>query len=145
MILAIDPGSEKTGIALLRADGTLVWRMIEASAKVPERAAETAASHVLTALVMGDGTHHKEMQQRVEEALRVAGYPMKTVLVDEKFTTEMGKARYLAEHPAKGLAKLLPRGMRTADEPVDDYVAQIIGEIHLGITKPRDVGHKKIK
>lgn len=142
MILAIDPGSEKTGMALLTDDGRLVWRAVIKSGEVPAKAAETAAESALTALVMGDGTHHKEMQAKVEAALCDAGHPMKTSLVDEKFTTEMGRARYLAEHPARGLAKLLPRGMRTVAGPVDDYVAQIIGEIYLGLTKPRDVGHK---
>lgn len=144
MILAIDPGSQKTGAALVAEDGRLVWKAILPSADVPEKAAALAAEHHVRAVVMGNGTRHSAMQARVAEALRAAGLPADIPLVDEKYTTEMGKARYLEDHPPKGLARLLPKGMRTVSEPVDDYVAWIIGQIYLGLIRAEDVGHKKV-
>lgn len=144
MILAIDPGSEKTGMALVEDDGRLRWKAVVPSADVPEKAAALVKEENVRAVVMGNGTHHREMQARVEAALAAAGRAQAVALVDEKYTTEMGKARYLADHPAKGFARLLPRGFRTVSEPVDDYVAWIIGQIYLGVVRAEDVGHRKV-
>ncbi len=144
MILAIDPGSGKTGAALVHEDGRLFWKGILPSAEVPREAAKLAAAHEVRAVVMGNGTCHREMKARVEDAIRQVGCFREVELVDEKYTTEMGKARYLADHPPKGLARLLPKGMRTVPVPVDDYVAWIIGQIYLGVVQAEDVGHKKV-
>lgn len=145
MILSIDPGSEKTGIALVGEDGSLCRKEIVPTARLAEISARWAAEGQVRAVVMGNGTHHKELRRVVEAGLSAAGLALSVSLVDEKFTTEMGKERYLAEHPAKGLAKLLPKGMRTVPVPVDDYVAWIIGEIFLGTVAAESVGHRKVR
>ncbi len=144
MIFAIDPGLEKTGAALVEEDGRLVWKEILPSKEVPVKAAALAKRCAVRAVVMGNGTHHQEMQARVEAALREEGLALPVELVDEKYTTEMGKARWQAEHPPKGLARLVPKGFRTVPVPVDDYVAWIIGQIYLGLVAAEDVGHKKV-
>lgn len=144
MILAIDPGSEKTGIALVEEDGRLHKKEIIPTAQLSETAARWAEAGAARAVVMGNGTHHKELRRVVEAGLSTAGLALAVSLVDEKYTTEMGKERYLAAHPAKGFAKLLPRGMRTVPVPVDDYVAWIIGEIFLGTVAAESVGHKAV-
>lgn len=144
MILAIDPGSQKTGMALVKDDGRLYWKAIVSSGEVPSTVVRLVREASAQAVIMGNGTHHREMQERVESALRAARMSLSVELVDEKYTTEMGKARWLADHPPKGLARLLPRGMRTVEEPVDDYVAWIIGQIYLGVVRAEDVGHKKV-
>lgn len=143
MILAIDPGSEKTGVALVAEDGSLVWKAILPSGEVPEAAAAMARERAVRTVAMGNGTHHRDMKARVEAALARAGLSVPVALVNERYTTEMGKARYLESHPPKGLARLLPKGMRTASAPVDDYVAWIIGQIYLGVVQAEDVDHKK--
>lgn len=144
MILAIDPGSQKTGMALVKDDGRLYWKAIVPSGEVPSTAIRLVREASARAVVMGNGTRHREMQERVESALRAARMALSVELVDEKYTTEMGKARWMADHPPKGLARLLPRGLRTVEEPVDDYVAWIIGQIYLGVIRAEDVGHKKV-
>lgn len=93
---------------------------------------------------MGNGTHHKEIQKRADAVLEKMGLPFRTILVDEKYTTEMGEQWYWKDHPAKGLSRLIPKGMRTVPVPIDDYVAWIIGCIYLGKVKAEDVGHKKV-
>jgi len=145
MILSIDPGSEKTGIALVGEDGRLERKEIIPTARLSEISAAWAGEGEVRAVVIGNGTHHKELRRVVEEGLAAAGLTLAVTLVDEKFTTEMGKERYLAEHPAKGFSRLLPKGMRSVPVPVDDYVAWIIGEIFLGTIEAESVGHRKIR
>lgn len=49
-------------------------------------------------------------------------------LVDEHLTSVEARRRYLADHPGRGLSRLLPAGLRTPDRPYDDYVAVILAE-----------------
>lgn len=144
MILAVDPGSDKTGMAVLYDDGRLQWKGIVPSPDVEKETAAALRQYHLTAVVMGNGTRHKEMKTRLEQVLAAGGSALPVTLVDEKYTTEMGKARYWEYHKPKGLMRLIPQGMRTIPVPVDDYVAWIIGQIYLGIVKPEEVGHKKV-
>ena len=144
MILAMDPGSAKTGMAILYADGRLQWKGIIPSRDVEKELAAALSMYDLTAVVMGNGTRHKEMKARAERVLAEKKRDLPVTLVDEKYTTEMGKKRYWECHPPRGLSRLIPQGMRTIPVPVDDYVAWIIGQIYLGLVKPEDPGHKKV-
>ena len=144
MILAIDPGSDKTGMAVLYEEGRLQWKGIVPSPDVEKEAAAALRQYHVSAVVMGNGTRHREMKARLEKVLAERGSSLTVTLVDEKYTTEMGKARYWEDHKPKGWMRLLPKGMRTIPVPVDDYVAWIIGQIYLGLVRPEDVGHKKV-
>ena len=144
MIAAIDPGSKKTGVAVLKEDGTLLSKAIVHTTALEAEMVDLLNHYDIKTIVMGNGTHHEELQRRVEQAAGAAGYHIAVQLVNEKYTTEMGQKRYWREHPLKGLSRLIPVSFRTVPEPVDDYVAWIIGEIYLGRVKAEDVGHKKV-
>ncbi len=144
IICAIDPGKDKTGVALVFADGTLDMKKIVATKDYETEMKKILAGRHLSAFIMGNGTRHQIMQQRSEALLQELNIPLSVTLVNEKYTTEMGEAWYWKDHPAKGFARLIPKGMRTVPVPIDDYVAWIIGCIHLGIVKAEDVGHKKV-
>lgn len=143
MILALDPGKDKTGIALVEEDGSLVEKKVVATKELLKTISLWIERNPRL-IVMGNGTKHKEMKQTVEELLKEMGSSLSVALVNEKYTTEMGEAWYKRDHPAKGLARLIPRGMRSVPVPIDDYVAWIIGLIYLGIVKEEDMGHKKV-
>lgn len=144
MIFAMDPGSEKTGIALVEEDGSLCRKAVVPTADLEKHVAEYLDLQPVRAFVMGNGTRHREIQKRMEALLRKRESDLRVSLVNEKYTTEMGEQRYKKEHPPKGLARLIPSGMRTVSVPVDDYVAWIIGEIYLGRIRSEDVGHRKL-
>jgi len=144
MILAADPGSEKTGLAVVEEDGSLVWKEVIPTTQFEEKIKSALASYRLRVFVMGNGTHHREMKRRAEAVLKEAGSEISVELVNEKYTTEMGEQWYWRDHPASGISRLIPRGMRTVPVPIDDYVAWIIGCIYLGIVRAEDVGHKKV-
>ncbi|MDY6084574.1 MAG: ribonuclease H [Dialister sp.] len=144
MILAMDPGKDKTGAALVEEDGSLLWKGIIASAALEKNIRPRLAEKTPRAVIMGNGTRHQDMKRRMEELLKKEGLSLPVLLVNERYTTEMGEAAYWKDHPAKGLSRLIPKGMRTPPVPVDDYVAWIIGRIYLGLVKAEDVGHKKV-
>ena len=144
LLCAIDPGRDKTGVALVHMDGTLEKKSIVRTADYEKELAQLLAGKDLLAVAMGNGTRHEVMQERTEALLVKLGRAIPVTLVDEKYTTEMGEQWYWKDHPAKGLARLIPKGMRSGPVPVDDDVAWLIGCIYLGIVKAEDVGHKKV-
>ena len=144
LLCSIDPGRDKTGVALVHTDGTLEKKSIVRTADYEKELTQLLAGKDLLAVAMGNGTRHEVMQKRTEDLLVKLGRAIPVTLVDEKYTTEMGEQWYWKDHPAKGLSRLIPKGMRSVPVPVDDYVAWIIGCIYLGIVKAEDVGHKKV-
>ena len=145
MLFAIDPGKDKTGVALVADDGTLIEKKVVRTDTFEAEITPLLEGKILSACVMGNGPRHQVMQKRMEQFLQDHGIDLPVTLVDEKYTTEMGEQWYWKDHPAKGFSRLIPKGMRTVPVPIDDYVAWIIGCIYLGIVKAEDVGHKKIR
>lgn len=144
MILAVDPGKDKTGCAVVKEDGSLVVKQVIPTKTYEKEMASLLYRYPVRAFIMGNGTRHGEMKERSEKLLHAMERDIPIILVDEKYTTEMGEAWYWKDHPAKGLSRLIPKGMRTVPVPVDDYVAWIIGNIYLGHVKAEDVGHRKV-
>ncbi len=144
MIIAIDPGKDKTGCAIVEDDGSLVGKKVIRTEDYEKEITGFIIRHDPRAFIMGNGTRHEIMKERSEKLLKKLGKNIPVILVDEKYTTEMGEQWYWKDHPAKGLSRLIPKGMRTVPVPIDDYVAWIIGNIYLGHVKAQDVGHKKV-
>jgi hypothetical protein len=61
-------------------------------------------------------------------AIRAAYVGLPLDIVDEFQTSMLARARFCIENPARGWRKLLPCGLRTPEQPYDDYVAVILAE-----------------
>ena len=124
-IVAIDPGKDKAGMALVRRDGQVAERLIVAPEDVVAQLRAWQAAYPVAVVVLGDRTGSRAFRAKLLEAGVVAE------AVDEHLSTEQARRRYLAEHPGRGLARWLPASLRTPDRPVDDYVAVILAERYL--------------
>jgi len=49
-------------------------------------------------------------------------------LVEEAFTSQRARRRFLQEHQPRGFQRLLPSGLRTPPVPIDDYAALLLAE-----------------
>ncbi|ERT59632.1 hypothetical protein [Megasphaera vaginalis (ex Srinivasan et al. 2021)] len=131
MILAIDPGSEKTGIAVVEDDGALLHKEIAATVKLREVFDRIYTGYRFTTMVMGDGTNHRRLQPVAEQWIHDGGREIAFALVDEKFTTVEGRALYWKYTPRRGWRRFWPLSLQYPPEPVDDFVAWIIGLRYL--------------
>jgi len=123
VVLAIDPGSVKCGVAVVRETGEVVMRAIVPTVELSETVRTLVEQHLPDYVICGGGTGSRA----VLRSLAVAG--LKSILpVDESYSSELARRRYVAENPARGLARLLPASLRTPDVPYDDYVAVILAE-----------------
>ncbi|MEI6518658.1 MAG: pre-16S rRNA-processing nuclease YqgF [bacterium] len=126
-IIAIDPGREKCGLAVVTRDGEVIVREIIPVNDITKRISYYLGRYGVRNIVLGDRTGSRN----IRELIRSAGISNDVAFVDEDHSSEIARKRWLIEHPGKGLARLLPIGMRTPDEPIDDYVAVILAERYL--------------
>lgn len=123
-VLAIDPGREKCGIALLAADGAILYRAVVPTAALADTAAQRASA-AGARIIMGDGTTSAAAKARMERA----GYAV--VLVDEYRTTDAARRLYWEMYPPRGWRRFVPRGMLVPPVSVDDLVAVILARQFL--------------
>jgi len=123
-VLAIDPGSHKCGLAVVRRDGRVLHRGVVATETLVSEVETALTQWQPIALVVGAGTGSKPLLQRLE----AAAFGLPILQMDESHTSEAARARFVAENPPHGWQRLLPRSLRTPDRPYDDYVAVILAE-----------------
>jgi RNase H-fold protein (predicted Holliday junction resolvase) len=127
-VLAIDPGSAKCGMALVRRDDKgklhLLWRCIAPTESLVHKLHEAYAAAPYELIIIGGGTSSGKAVQRIREHLT----SMAVLLVDERDTTLEARERYWLANPRRGFRKLLPATLQVPPEPVDDFVALILAE-----------------
>ncbi len=123
-VIAIDPGSDKCGVAVVRSSGEVSYRAIVAAADLCTTVRTLVERYRPQHILCGKGTGSKPLLR----ALQAAGLGMAITPMDESYTSEAARRRYVAENPPRGLEKLLPSSLRTPSVPYDDYVAVILGE-----------------
>lgn len=81
----------------------------------------------ISLLVMGDRTTSKQWKAKLSE-----NFPnLRTITVDEQYSSEEARKRYWQIYPARGFLKLIPLGMRSPNRAIDDIVAIILIERYL--------------
>ena len=130
--LGIDPGRDKTGVALVEETGRIlavqVMRTRNFSDVLLRFLYDTLQERniwglrkKMKAVVLGNGTGSEEHKQWVESAL--PGFTIH--IVDEEYSTEEARALYWRLYPPHGLRRLIPLGLQTPPEPLDGYAAVV--------------------
>lgn len=119
MLLAIDPG-KNIGTALLDEQQRLLEHVI-----ISLKELETHSINKETRIIVGDGTGSQAVQKVLDKRGLVYD------LVDEEGTSLEARSLYFKDHPPTGLMRLLPQGLRSPPELIDDYAAYAIGLRYL--------------
>ena len=93
VVLAIDPGSEKCGIAVVAELGGIEFRSIVATRDLSATVRDLIEQYRPRRLLCGRGTGSKP----IVRALQAAALDIPLTLVDEAYTSEAARARYVAE------------------------------------------------
>lgn len=130
-ILGFDPGRDKCGLAVMGEDLQLYYHQT-----VPAQEAITTIQSLLqkfsiSLLVMGDRTTAKQWRSQLEQL----STQLSIVMVDEHNSTLEARDRFWQMYPPKGLAKLVPQGLREPPRPIDDIVAILLIERYLKTSK----------
>lgn len=125
-ILAIDPGREKTGTAILKNSDVLEHKIIN-SEELVQIIKSLLEKYIIKTIVMGNGTSSKKKYDLLKQEF----IDRDIVLINEYRTTDEARKLYFQENPPKGWKKLIPLGMQVPPVPVDDYAAIVIGRKYL--------------
>lgn len=128
-ILAIDPGSDKAGFAVVNYDlthGELGVVYLSELHRIFTRFCDSD-SEKPQAVVIGNGT----AAQAVCKLYNSLELDTPVRFAEEKNTTYKARARYFAENPPSGFWRLVPLGLQLPPRPIDDYAALLIGEKYL--------------
>lgn len=123
VILAIDPGRDKCGIAVLMGDGQIIGHELVLTSELEAKVKALGEKYSPARIILGNGTTSEAAAEKVRTALKTA----KVAFVDEYKTTEEARGLYWECNPPKGLRSFLPLSLLVPPVPVDDYAAAIIG------------------
>lgn len=127
--IAIDPGREKCGIAVLTMSGNAVMHEVISTANLPDIVENLINKYAAAIIAIGSGTTSKEARKILNDK-----FPqLKIIVIDEYRTTDAARKRYWLENPPRGWRKFVPVGMLVPTVPIDDFAALIIGEKFLQI------------
>lgn len=125
-ILAVDPGNEKTGVAILTPSSTMVCRKIIMTKQFNNEIERTLTEYYgIVHIVCGNGTNHKYLYLSLQQIGR--NHKITTSLIDESHSTEEARKLYWKYNPPTGWRKFIPTSMQFPPEPVDDLTAFVIG------------------
>ncbi len=127
VVIAVDPGYAKCGVAAVSSGGEVLARAIVETDRVGLTAAAMMHTHDASVIVLGGRTGAR----RVWELIHAADPALTIAQVEEHMTTLEARERYWRETPPGCLMRIVPKGMRVPPEPVDDWAAVVLAERYL--------------
>ncbi|MCF8001979.1 MAG: Holliday junction resolvase RuvX [Halanaerobiales bacterium] len=127
MLMGIDPGKHKCGIAILTKDGQEVFKDIFETTNLSKRIKELFNEYSIENVIVGNGTY----ADKVFNILDLLMDKKMIKFIDEKNTTYLAEQKYLKENPPFGLQFLNKIIKFKPQKPLDDYVAVILVEKYL--------------
>lgn len=127
MILAIDPGKIKSGMAVMEENGEVVEKRLIPANEASLQLTNLSQKYSFSTVVIGESVFGRELQKR----LQGAHLKMRFVLISEKDSSWLARERYWQENPPTGWWRLIPISLRVPPTPIDAYAAVILGERFL--------------
>jgi RNase H-fold protein (predicted Holliday junction resolvase) len=127
IIIAVDPGREKCGIAVVHQGKGVLMQEVIATNRLTLVVQELLTTYEASVIVIGDRTSSQEAKTKLKQ-VTARGRDVEVVLVDEHRSTDQARKRYWQKNPPTGFMRLVPVTMQVPPQPVDDYVAVILAE-----------------
>ena len=127
IIMAIDPGRNKCGIAVLSDNGNVLFKAIVGSDNLKYEIISNASTYAASKVIIGSGTG----SERIRGELQNVELPFDVEFMNEAFSTLDAKRRYFRDNPPFWLLRILPVSLLVPPRPIDDYAAVVIGERYI--------------
>ena len=113
IIIGVDPGRTKCGIAAVSEKGVL-HREVCSVDDLVVRLRRTLTMHPALCIVIGAGTNGNRLAKSITSQ---PDFPT-VQIVSEEFSTLDAKKRYFTENPLRGWRRLIPESLQTPPEPI---------------------------
>ena len=135
LILAVDPGKDKTGVALVDREGRIEAFTVILMQNFDQEFAAFVKDRPIEQCVLGNGTTSAAMKQYL--LTTHPEWPL--TVIDEAFSTDEARHLYWELYPPKGLKKLLPLSLLTPPGNMDGLAAVVLARRYL-----KAAGHKTV-
>lgn len=125
-VLAVDPGRDKCGVAVL-AQGQVSLRALVPRPEIALTCRYLRGQFPEARVIVGDQTTGRE----VSEEIRAACPGLSVQLVSEAYSSLEAQRLYWQDHPPGCWLRWLPAGLRLPPRPVDDYAALALARRYL--------------
>lgn len=122
LVLAVDPGRVRWGLALVSLDGSCLLRSVVPADEGPSAVTSLLHQYQPAAVAVGDRTGAGQVRQALDQA----GLSCPVSMVSEAGSSIEARELYFRLNPPRGIRRLIPRGLLTPPEPIDGYAAQVI-------------------
>lgn len=122
LVLGLDPGTDKCGLALVDAQDQVCYRAVIAVDQLAEKLRELCCQYPVERIALGDKTGAATVRRIVQAALPEV--PLS--FVSEHGSTEEARNLYWEYHPPRGWRRLVPRAWLVPPGLLDAYAAEII-------------------
>jgi len=134
LFIAIDPGKEKCGIALMSYDGSVIEKHTIAKSEMTSMInVLTASNKNIERIAIGDGTGSREFIKMIEAETAMS----KIVVVKERNTTLEARDIFAREKPLPKPFHFIPRWMLFPPADIDSYAAVAIGKRYVESVKEK--------
>lgn len=130
VIVSVDPGREKCGIAVVDSSGTVLKRKVVTTKSVIDNLLELTEKYSADKILIGSGTNSKTIKKRIIDS--IPNIPID--IVDETHSTEIARKLYFKEYPPKGIFKIIPIGLQIPPVPYDDFAAVVLAKKYLNLS-----------
>ena len=127
MILAIDPGKDKCGLAVLETDGKVIKKEVVPTPQFSLHITHYTLQLDIQTIVVGNGTYSKA----IDEQIKRLNLSIKTTIIPEEFSSLEARKLYWQDHRPRGFMRLIPTSLRVPPVPIDDYAAIVLGQRFL--------------
>ncbi len=127
VLLGVDPGRAKTGVALMTQEGKLVNYAVLLTENFCEELSLLLTGLEPQIIVLGNGTTSTEMQETLEKLFPTVAL----VSVEEGGSTQEARKLYWEMNPPTGWRKLLPLGLLVPPGNLDGLAAVVLLQRYL--------------
>ena len=130
--LGVDPGSFKTGLALVDSTGRIVKQKTVLTENFDgELFAFLEKEEFSKTVIIGDGTYSINIQTSLNKVLMSFESDLKVKKVNEKNSTLEARKLYWQVTPRSWWRKIIPLGLQTPPVEIDGYAAVILVRRYL--------------
>jgi len=127
MLMGIDPGRNKCGIAIVTEKGEVVEKEIAETTNLSRKIEEVLSRFSISKCILGNGTY----ADKVFNILQLLLEEEKIIFIEEGNSTYIAEQRYLKKNPPLGLNFLNKIIKFKPKKPLDDYTAVVLVEKYL--------------
>ena len=126
LVLGIDPGRQKIGLALVDENGAIAWRAIVPAEELRAALEPLFSQWPITRIALGHSTGSDAAAEVTQTILGEQKNAATLQIVDERDSTLQARELYFEAHPPRGWRAIVPRSLQNPPVPIDDFAAAIL-------------------